>query len=221
MEFALAIERNRVALLRIVGALFVMLGLTGATGPDRIPRALYRAILSRLRPAESAVRRLIVILAKDIVVKPRPSRSVPKGSIKSKGDTKRPPNFPLFDPRKRFAHQRKPQRKPAKFGPRIWVLGDEPPPLVPTRPESDGLADARRLKDRLEAIMAALKDLPKQAKRLARALARRDKVPSLRLKDPMRPGRAPGYREKITHEVDEVLRECHGLAWDATWNDTS
>jgi hypothetical protein len=221
MDLASAIERNRAALVRIVGALFVMLGLTGTTGPDRIPRALYCAILRILRPAESAVRRLIVILAKDIVVKPRPSRSVPKGIIKSKGDSKRPPNFPLFDPRKRFDHQRKPRRKPAKFGPRIYFLGDDPPPLIPSRPESDGLADAGRLKDRLQAIMSALTDLPKQAKRLARALARREKVPSLRLKDPMRPGRAPGYRKKITHEVDEILRECHGLAWDATWNNTS
>jgi hypothetical protein len=198
-----------------------MLGLTETAAPDRISRALHRAILRVLRPAESAVRRLIVILAKDIVVEPAPSRSVPKGSIEGKGEAKRPPNFPLFDPRKRFAHQRKPPRKPAKFGPRIWVLGDEPPPLIPSRPEPDGFADARRLKGRLQAIMKALEDLPEQAKRLARALARREKVPHLRLKDPIRPGRAPGYRKKITHEVDEILRECHGLAWDATWNDTS
>jgi hypothetical protein len=31
---------------------------------------------------------------------------------------------------------------------------------------------------------------------------------------PMRPGLPPGWRERKVHEIDTVLRECHGLAND-------
>lgn len=218
MDLTRAIERNRSALVRIVGTLFAMLGLSDTAGPDRISRSLHFSILRILRPAESAVRRLIVLLARDVGVKLRLPRSLATASIKGREGSGRSPKFQLFDPRKRFAHQRKPPRKPpARFGPRIFYLGDEPPPLVPSRLAPDGHVDARRLTERLRAIRSALDDLPKQARRLARALVRREKVPHLRLKGPLRPGRAPGYRRKITHEADEVLRECHGLAWDATW----
>jgi hypothetical protein len=37
----------------------------------------------------------------------------------------------------------------------------------------------------------------------------------------MRPGRPPGYRKRVLHEVDEILRECHALAHDAERQDTS
>jgi hypothetical protein len=37
----------------------------------------------------------------------------------------------------------------------------------------------------------------------------------------MRPGRPPGHRQKPSHEVDEVLKECHWLAWEAMRLDTS
>ena len=40
-------------------------------------------------------------------------------------------------------------------------------------------------------------------------------------KSPLRPGRPPGHRRKPDHEVDEVLTECHGLAWEALKPDTS
>jgi hypothetical protein len=44
---------------------------------------------------------------------------------------------------------------------------------------------------------------------------RRENVPSLKFKSPLRPGPPPGHRRKKLHEIDEVLAECHGLAWDA------
>ena len=40
-------------------------------------------------------------------------------------------------------------------------------------------------------------------------------MPSPEFKSPLRPGHPPGYRRKPTHEVDEVLTECHWLAWEA------
>jgi hypothetical protein len=74
---------------------------------------------------------------------------------------------------------------------------------------------------RLEALKLALGDLPRRAKRFVRAQARRAKVPRLQLQSPMRPGRPPGYRKKPSHEVDEVLKECHALARDVEQHDTS
>ncbi len=65
---------------------------------------------------------------------------------------------------------------------------------------------------RLEAVIGALEDLPRQARRLARALARRQKFPHLKMRAPMQPGRPPGFRVKPCLEIDHVLRECDWLA---------
>ena len=70
-------------------------------------------------------------------------------------------------------------------------------------------------------MIGALEDLPRQAKRLVRALARRQKFPHLKLRMPMRPGRAPGFRVKPRLEVDHVLRDCDWLARNALASDTS
>ncbi len=83
MDWALAIDRNREALMRIVAALFAMAGLAGdeVPGPSRgprnatLPNPIYRAILRVLRPAESATRRLVVILARGLAVTLPPIRS--------------------------------------------------------------------------------------------------------------------------------------------------
>jgi hypothetical protein len=85
----------------------------------------------------------------------------------------------------------------------------------------DGQVDAARLSARLEALKRALDDLPRQARRLVRARARRDKVARLQLQSVMRPGRPPGYRKVPTHDVDHVLAECHWLARDVEAHDTS
>ena len=62
-----AIERNRAALLRIVTVLWFRVGLDEG-GADSVPRHVWRAVLLLLRPAESAVRRLVLITARDIAV---------------------------------------------------------------------------------------------------------------------------------------------------------
>jgi hypothetical protein len=60
-----AIEKNREALKGIVAALVAMAGLVSfGCGPATLPRHLHRAILRLLRPAESAVRRLAIVLAR-------------------------------------------------------------------------------------------------------------------------------------------------------------
>ena len=73
MDWDLAIKRNSEALVEIVADLFAMLGLLLLALTDtvsRLPWPTYRAVLRILRPAESALRRLIVIAARGLVVKP-------------------------------------------------------------------------------------------------------------------------------------------------------
>ena len=94
-----AIKHHSEALKGIIAALFAMLGDATAA---RIPKPLHSAVLGVLRPAESAVRRLIVIAARGLVVKVVPSRPMPKGQIIGKGGISRLPSFQLFDTRKDF-----------------------------------------------------------------------------------------------------------------------
>jgi hypothetical protein len=228
MDWARAIERNSEALKGIVEVLFAMLGLAGTDTVARIPQPLHRAALRVLRPSESAVRRLIVIVARGLVVKLAPSRPMPAGPIGQGGHSR--PSFQLFDPRKNFAALRQHRRRPARIAPRIHFFASDPrvaalwsarPPVADPTPPPDGLVNAERLSRRLRALKFALEDLPRQARRLARWRLRRENAPSPKFKSPLRPGHPPGYRRKPVHEVDEVLIECHGLACDAMRPDTS
>jgi len=83
MDWNMAIERNRDALKRILAALVAMAGLADADpgfpsrvrGGGTLPRYLHTAVLRLLRPAESAVRRLVIVAARSVVVAPPPPRS--------------------------------------------------------------------------------------------------------------------------------------------------
>ncbi len=229
MDWDLAIKRNCKALKGIIDVLFALLGLDGTDAASRIPRSLHSAVLGVLRPAESALRRLIVIAARNVVVKLAPSRPMPAGKVIGKGGRSRlSSQFQLFDPRKRFARLR--HRKIMRVAPRIHFFGPDPRvaamwpaprPVVDPPPPPDGLVNAERLTRRLQALKSALDDLPRQARRLARWQQRRKASPSHKFLSPLRPGHPPGYRRKPIHEVDEVLIECDGLAWDALKPDTS
>jgi hypothetical protein len=177
-----------------------------------------------LRPAESAVRRLIVIAARGVVVKLVASRPMPEGRKIGRGVGRSAPSFQLFDPPKRL----KPIRvmKVKRLVPRIHVfpydtLGPAPKPVIEAPPPPDGLAGATRLHRRLNALKLALEDLPRQAKRLVRWQERRKASPWPKSTMPLRPGHPPGYRRKPIHEVDEVLVACDWLAWEAMKPDTS
>jgi hypothetical protein len=229
MDWAWAIERNSGALKSIVAALFAMLGLAGEATVGRIPQPLQRDVLWVLRPAESAMRRLIVIAARGLVAKPAPPRPMPAGPI-GKGGGNRPPSFQLFDPRKNFAELRQHRVKFTRNPPRIHIFGSDPrvaalwaapQPLADPAPPPDGLVNAERLTRRLKALKLALENLPRQARRLARWRMKRENMPNPKFKSPLRPGRPPGYRRKPVREVDEVLIECHGLALEAMKPNTS
>ena len=229
-DWAMAIKRNSEALKGIIEALFAMLGIVGEATVSRIPRSLHSAVLHVLRPAESAMRRLIIIAARGLVVKlaaARPiSRPMPAGPIGKGGRKHRPPSFQLFDTRKNFAELRQHRRKFMRNPPRIHfypydTLRPAPPPIASPAPPPDGLVNAERLSRRLQALKLALEDLPRQARRLARWRVRRETAKNPKFKSPLRPGPPPGHRRKKVHEVDEVLAECHWLAWDAMRPDTS
>jgi hypothetical protein len=233
MDWARVIDRNKTALQAIIDSLFTLLGLA-----TRLSPGVYRKVLRSLRPAESAVRRLIVIAARNIVVEVVPARvrSVPVKpavslGLRPKGTTERAYVFPLFDPRKPFWKIRK--RKALRVPPRIRVLdyGYDPrisaqfppsrPPAPPPPPVPDGLVDARPITRRLQALELALDDLPGQALRLARLQQKREASPGPTFKTPIRPGHPPGFRRRKRREVDEILVECHYLALDALKVNTS
>jgi hypothetical protein len=86
---------------------------------------------------------------------------------------------------------------------------------------SDGQEEVGNLLRRLAALKDALESLPRQARRLMRVLDRRQHIPRLRLRMPLRPGRAPGLRRKPGLEIDTVLHECDWLARNAVAVDTS
>jgi hypothetical protein len=228
MDWDLAIKRNSKALKGIIEVLFALLGLDGTDAASRIPRSLHSAVLGVLRPAESAVRRLIVIAARGVVVKLAPSRPMPEGHKIGKGGGSSLPSFQLFDPRKRLKPVRAmkftrlvPRIHFFPHDPRISALFPAPRPVVEPPPPPDGRVSATRLHRRLQALKLALDDLPRQAKRLVRWQQRREAAPDFKFLVPLRSGHPPGYRRKPIHEVEEILTECDHLAWEAMKPDTS
>src|SRR3954468_17112174 len=121
MDWAKAIAINQTALIRMVAALIAMVGLTGDGPVARLERPIYRAVLRVLRPAEAAVRRLIVIAAKGLKAKLPPMRPFPQG-LALAGRRGERVSFQLFDARERFG------RAPRKCvsttaAPRVFIYG--------------------------------------------------------------------------------------------------
>lgn len=134
------------------------------------------------------------------------------------GPPKRMPRFCLFDPLKRRRRRRWVRRRAA---PNLWFAGDrdrprDKPPPLPT--PYDMLTDARLMR-RVAALASALRNLPRQAERLARWRSRRDAGLTRRL-SPLRQGRPPGSAPLRTPSRDHrdehlLLAELHGLAISA------
>jgi hypothetical protein len=224
VDWAQAIAINQSALSRIVAALIAMVRLTVKDAAARLPRPVYRAALGLLRPAESAVRRLIVMAARGVALKSRAVRPMPADLALPASRGIRA-SFQLFDARKRFAGT-----GPRSAGPRISVFGGSGP-LVPlfqprsgndAKPElNDAMVDATCLGRRLRAVKLALENLPRQVQRLKRWQARRERMTHPKFRSPLRLGPPPGHRKEPRDEVDRVLSECHALARDALRDDSS
>ena len=91
--------------------------------------------------------------------------------------------------------------------------GEDTAPEETEETVTDAPINAARLCRRLMAMQGALEDLKRQAKRLARVQSRRRAAgEALRRTEPLRPGMPPGYRHRQTHEIDEILNDCHQLA---------
>ncbi|PSJ54844.1 hypothetical protein [Kumtagia ephedrae] len=214
--------------------------LTPALDPAlTLPRRLHRAILRLLRPAEAAVRRLIVVAARGLVVILPPPRQKPQPKFRPGAGPVRMParpktrarraTLPLLDPLKPWNRRR---RRAPRGVPRISCPGYSEPFRIPAWSPNDPI-DASRLDARLWALAAALDDLPGQARRFARWRARRDAALARERESgclrrfgrfsPLKPGRPPGWRrKKPVHEVHEVLDVVHGLAqWALEPPDTS
>jgi hypothetical protein len=209
-----AIELNRTALTRIVAELLAMIGVVSVAAVERI-----------LRPTESALRRLIVIAARGLVVKPSPKRAMPKGKvIVRKSAEKGRMAFRLFDQRKKFDFIPMPPANPHI----VYVKTYESNPFNPfssyynwRKPKPVTATTTKHLSRRLAAVIHALENLPSQARRLVRWTARRKLMDRPKFTCVMRPGKAPGHRNEPTADVDFVLKECHWLARDALKQDSS
>lgn len=247
MDLNTAIDLHRKQLVRIVATLFAMLGFAGGAPVERTPKPVFLAVLRLLRPAEAAVRRLIVAAAHGLVVtlpKARAIAAKPVVSGRREARGQRRPVFQLFDPRLRVSTRYRFRRHPMPadfnrpvphvrvldvgFDPRIPMLrsakpAPSPPPVPePERePEQDELVSAHRLGRRLIAIKTALEDLPRQALRYARWQARPAGTRRPTRSSALRPGRPPGSRRKPDHKVDEILVECDWLARHCARADTS
>ncbi|TYR29733.1 hypothetical protein FY036_23125 [Mesorhizobium microcysteis] len=267
MDWNRAIERNREALGRVLAMLVAMAGLaagqsktagpqsgsTPAAGgpPDcrlpsadcrpTLPRHLHRAVLRLLRPAESAARRLIIVMARELPdpelrgqsaglegqrgTEPHPPAHSHKARLARRrhrdeaGRRKPVPALPLFDPLPRWRATR---RSASPGVPRISLPGyTVPAPIAPRlAPMPHDAIDAARLGQRLHALEAALDDLPGHARRFVRWRARRDagaRRGVARRVWPLRPGRPPGWRRpglsrRGGHEIHVLLDDLHGVA---------
>jgi hypothetical protein len=161
------------------------------------------------------------------------------GSGKSQSKS-RLPSFPLCDPQKRSDadRPRRPRRKKYNgpeprirvldYDPRIpWFLrGPDPThapaPVVPkVAPVKDYTVSAKRLCQRLFALVRALANIEREAKRYAQWLAQSIEDRRPRRERALRYGWPPGYRSKPTDEVHRILKECHWLISELPKPDTS
>ena len=234
IDWKLVIERQSRDLLFVIIELFALAGLDKGVPVTVLTRFVYRRVLNLLRPAEAALRRLIIIAARGIVLKVRLSGPFPKGlaaRLKKKEpasdaasdaalDTPaRIPVFNLIEPLKHFAlpGARKPfQGRPTSF-PRISVPGWSTPyfPPEPAPITWDDPINAARLIRRMTALRHALATLPRQARRYVRwrgkmlleirKLTARKRGSRL---STLRPGHPPGHRKKQVHLVDRILSDC-------------
>ncbi len=218
MDWPLAIDRNRKALRQIVAALLAVVSAAMGGKALTLPRHVHAAVMLILRPAESAMRRLIIIAARGLALRPRVLRLLPEGlPAFPAASSLKTPAFCLFDPLKHFALNDFDNDALPRFG---FDSDFDPAIQMPLLPPDQPVA-AAHLFSRLRALRSALDDLPRQARRLARWMAKRDQALKFKGRfrpiriSPFRPGLPPGWRQRSIHEVDDVLRECHGLAIDA------
>lgn len=214
MDWGEVIRMRRAELMGYVSQMVALLGILPAGSVAAVPNAVRLAVLRILLPAESTLRRLIVIAARGMTFNGVAwGTGAVVGPVGTGSGRVRAPCFRLFDSRKTFTPHR---RRVARVAPRIsWIGEGETREDEPALDEK-ALVDASKLCRRVEAMHRALADLPGQARRLARWRARRrlQRHPGKPVKfiDPLRPGMPPGHRERRREAIHETLLDCHWLA---------
>jgi hypothetical protein len=223
-----AVERNQQMLVTVVAALFAMAGLTAAQ--KTLPRYLHRSVLRLLRPAEAAARRLVIVVARSMMVSIdclRPYRwKIVR--LRKRAKARTPLALPLFD---RLNPHRRVASPVATSVPRISAPGITELFAIPPRhrPRPHDEIDASRLLARLAALQATLKDLAPHARRVALWQARQNflrarshTAPKPDAKNawrflrnsPLKAGRPPGrFRRSrampARHPIHDVLDHTH------------
>jgi hypothetical protein len=218
LDWDAAIDLNRAALIRLLTVMVAALGMKVGGSVERVPLRVRLMVMRLLRPAESALRRLVFLRARDMPdaeYVPGPKRD--KAAKRSKTRS-RSVSLPLFDPRKKHGQRRR-KRAPGP-GPRISFFDGTdrrfaPKPQAP-KPLPDDLVDAETLCRRLNALAKVLNDLEGAARRLKRLQARRKLSPRLSGQGVLRINTAPGHRKRgrsvEERSIDAVLTECQTLA---------
>jgi hypothetical protein len=228
MDWQTAIDRQQSALISVIIALMNSLGLVKGGTLTTLPFNLYRKTLLIIRPAEAAVRRLIMMVAYDMELRgfnlaPRSpvsglplkdgadmpgevARSAGEGELvrrNPRDERHRQPSFNLIDPLKSFTGEAPDY---STFG---INLDDE------TASSNRTPIPAAALGQRLLALKNALDNLQSQARRLISWYAIRNAALAQnrphRL-SPLRPGLPPYYRKRATNPAEEALLDCHTLA---------
>jgi hypothetical protein len=211
MDWQRAIIRNRDALTTIIVALIKSLGFSNGSALTTLPKFIYARALAIIRPAESAVRRLIMIAAHDLnfgdsllnYSKAADSKAQWWKEFSKLSPTTSIPPFCLIDTLKNFTDEA------LEFDALEFTFDGHHELANATR------ISAASLGRRLLALKNALDNLPREAKRLARWYAARDlalRQNKPHRMSPMRPGSPVGLPRRKRNEVQEILRECHLLA---------
>ncbi|MEL6919459.1 MAG: hypothetical protein AAFO77_00335 [Pseudomonadota bacterium] len=213
-----AIEINRAALLGVVVALVRVLARGEVEGTVYLAPATRRFLLRLLVPAEAAARRLIFICVRVMKIKPaspsKSDRALPDFAAfafaRAPEDFVRTLRFQLADPRKRLDW--------SAFGFDDQEPESAPTPKVSQTTESSDFIEPVSCTDllhRTKAMEAALENLKKSARRMAREEAKRNAAePGPKHMPPLRVGPPPGRRLDGREDVDDILKECHGLVTD-------
>ena len=210
-DWGASVERYSREIGVVLSGLLCLLGMMGGAVPGTVSRRRRLEVLAVLRPLEAAMRRVIVMAAKGVVVPPPVKRDGPTGPIpRGDGTSDRLSPFPLFDPRNPPIPRQR--YVPKAREPRIWFFdGFDPPRPVRVEPSPDDEIGAVALAKRLLSLRAALSNIPRQAQRMARVVAKREAA-GKKIVRPVRYARPPGHRHRGKRPVDLLLAETHELA---------
>jgi hypothetical protein len=221
MDWTFVVKKNRLALSLIVAEIFALLGIIVGGSVEHVSQTIYMKVERLLHPMESALRRLIMVAARDLIVKPLPKRPLPLG-LKFERKPSGRMTFRLFDKCKKFDFN-----KPTNpifvlvktYSNNPFNLFNNPFPRCSEK--EPNAINATQLCRRLASVQHAHEILPHLVRRIARWQAQWKLMEKPNLTSPLRPGPPPRHRAKPKAEIDYVLQGRQSLACDVLRGDTS